>query len=71
MSMEMQALKNSFRLSYGFQIHVDFCVWILEQDGLQVPPFDLHPKRDGQLQAAGLRAAEWQQWFSQVVTHPY
>lgn len=68
--MEMQAQKNSFRLSYGFQMHVDFCVWILEQDGLQVPPFDLRPKRDGQLQAAGLQATEWQQWFSQVVTHP-
>lgn len=41
---------------------IDFCVWVLEQDGLRVPPFDKHPDGDGSLQARGMTAENWLDW---------
>src|SRR5215469_12418908 len=37
---------------FGFNLCVDFCLWTLEVDGLQVPPFAHHPSGDGALQAS-------------------
>jgi hypothetical protein len=53
--------------SVSFNPYVDFCIWILEADGLRVPPFDKHPSGDGPLQTAGLHAEEWWSWFKVVV----
>jgi len=41
---------------------IDFCVWVLEQDGLQVPPFDCHPDGDGSLRTRGMTAETWLDW---------
>lgn len=46
---------------------IDFCIWILEVDGLHVPPFNLHPEGDLTLQNQGLDAESWQAWLANVV----
>ncbi|MBD2092283.1 hypothetical protein H6F67_20755 [Microcoleus sp. FACHB-1515] len=51
----------------GFNEAVDFCVWVLEQSGLQVYPFDQHSPFDSAAQAAGLTPLVWQRWFTTVV----
>src|SRR6266852_6051986 len=56
---------------YGFNMFVDFCIWTLEVDGLQVPPFAHHPSGDGTLRAAGLDAQGWRVWTDEVVTRQY
>jgi hypothetical protein len=33
--------------SYRFNMSVDFCIWVLESDGLRVLPFDQHPSGAG------------------------
>lgn len=52
---------------YEFNIAVDFCVWILETDGLHVPPFDKHPNGDNAFQKQGLDAASWSIWLNDVI----
>ena len=42
-----------------FNRALDFCVWILELDGMQVYPFDRHPDGDRSLRALGLDADDW------------
>jgi hypothetical protein len=44
-----------------------FCVRVLVQDGLQVPPFDRHPEGDGTLRARGLDGETWRAWLSALV----
>jgi hypothetical protein len=51
----------------GPNMFLDFCVWVLERDGLRVPPFDRHPDGDGSLRAAGMTMAAWRAWFARVV----
>ena len=46
---------------------LDFCLWVLQVDGLRVPPFDQHPDGDGSLRAIGLTAENWQAWFLRVI----
>ncbi|GAQ00062.1 hypothetical protein [Leptolyngbya sp. NIES-2104] len=53
-------LNPLFFLSLGMGAVIDFCVWVLEKDGLQVPPFDRHPDGDGSLSSRGLMAEAWQ-----------
>lgn len=53
--------------SYGFDAPVDFCVWVLEQDGLRVPPFDQHRDGDGELRALGMTGDLWLEWLREVV----
>jgi len=50
-----------------FNQMIDFCVWTLECDGLQVPPFNRHLDGDHALRDAGITAANWSTWFSHVV----
>jgi hypothetical protein len=52
---------------FDFSSLVDFCVWVLEWDGLHVPPFDHHAGGTGDLRAAGLTAAGWWKWFTSNV----
>src|SRR5258708_5633386 len=50
---------------------VDLCIWVVEVDGVDVPPFDQHPEGDGSLSAAGLDAEAWQSWLMRVVNLQY
>ena len=58
----------SWTYSSGFNAAIDFCIWILEIDGMHIPPFDLHSEGNGSLRAKGLDANNWQAWFTRVVT---
>ena len=57
----------SWRIDYGFNHSVDFCIWVLEIDGLRVPPFDQHPEGNRILQNVGLNTDSWRQWLATVV----
>lgn len=65
--MQLLHSRNSWTYSYGFNMAVDFCIWVLEADGLRVPPFDSHADGDGSLRAAGLDAGGWQSWLIRVI----
>jgi hypothetical protein len=53
-----------------FDPMVDFCFWVLELDGLHVPPFEHHSGGDGALRAAGMTAQSWETWAQEVIrTH--
>lgn len=56
-----------FQYRIKFSHFADFCVWVLEIDGLQVPPFCQHPDGNGALQARGLNANNWKSWLAWVV----
>jgi hypothetical protein len=56
-----------WRIDHGFNNSVDFCIWVLEIDGLRVPPFDQHPEGNRILQNVGVNADSWRQWLSTVV----
>lgn len=56
-----------WRIDQGFNTCIDFCIWVLEIDGLHVPPFDQHPEGNRILQDKGLNADSWQQWLATVV----
>lgn len=46
---------------------IDFCIWILLQDGLRVHPFEVHRDGDKTLRAAGLTEPNWREWFEKTV----
>ena len=48
---------------------VDFAVWVLEHDGLQVSPFNKHSEMLGNrlLQDLGFTADNWQSWLNYFV----
>jgi hypothetical protein len=58
---------QSWHYSFGFHANLDFCFWVLERDGLRVPPFDRHPDGDGALRAAGLNAPSWWAWLERAI----
>jgi hypothetical protein len=58
-------------LRCDFRAAVDFCVWVLEMDGLRVTPFDQHEEGDGSLRSVGLTADEWRQWYMEVIHIQY
>lgn len=47
--------------------HINFCIWILQIDGLSVPPFNHHPDGDHSLRNQGLDAESWQVWLARVL----
>lgn len=59
--------ERTWHYAIGFDLDVDFCFWILERDGLQIPPFDRHVEGDGLVRAAGLDLASWSSWFGRVM----
>ena len=59
--------QEPFGLYQDENIFIDFCVWVLQIDGLQVPPFDKHSAGNGLLSAQGLNATVWSSWFANVV----
>src|SRR5215212_11819058 len=58
---------NAWTVRLGPDMFLDFCVWVLERDGLRVPPFEHHPDGDGTLRAARLTAEAWRAWLDRVV----
>lgn len=58
---------RSFPHGFKFSHFADFCVWVLEIDGLQVAPLCQHPDGNGTLQARGLNANNWKSWLAWVV----
>jgi hypothetical protein len=56
-----------WNLHADLPLGINFCVWVLQRDGLAVPPFDQHPSGDGSLQAVGLDAELWLSWFTETV----
>ncbi|QBD80477.1 hypothetical protein EPA93_32690 [Ktedonosporobacter rubrisoli] len=58
---------NPWHYQQGSDPTIDFCLWVLQVDGLRVPPFDLHPDGDSSLRALGLTANAWQSWFLRVL----
>jgi hypothetical protein len=62
-----QNAENAWKIVIGFHPSVDFCVWLLEADGLRVSPFDLHDEQDGPLQRVGLDAGTWTELFTNVL----
>lgn len=65
--MHLLHSRNSWSYRIDFDIMVDFCIWILQVDGLHIPPFDQHPDGDGSLRAAGLTGEDWQAWLLQAL----
>ncbi len=55
--------------SHGYDRCIDFFVWVLEVDGLQVPPFERHPEGDRSLRSRGMTAQSWQSWLTKTVQH--
>jgi hypothetical protein len=58
---------RSWHYSFGFHSDLDFCFWVLERDGLRVPPFDRHSDGDSSLRAAGLDVASWWVWLERTL----
>jgi len=65
--MRLLHSRNSWYYHQGSDPTIDFCIWVLQVDGLQVPPFDRHPAGDGSLREAGLTADNWLTWFLRVL----
>ena len=59
---------DSWTIAYQFNRNVDFCIWLLLQDGLRVAPFDQHPDGHASLRRAGLDGDAWLDWTRRVVT---
>ncbi len=55
--------------SQGYDFGVDFFVWVLEVDGLQVPPFEGHSEGDRSLRSRGMTVESWQSWLTKSVQH--
>lgn len=51
----------------SFDPVVDFCVWMLEVDGLLVSPFDQHLEGNAAFRARGMDANSWLLWMKRVV----
>lgn len=63
--MKVRIKRWNFELNNSPRI--DFCLWILQSDGLQVYPFDSHSGGNQELQKIGLNARDWLQWFIKVI----
>jgi hypothetical protein len=69
--MHLLHSKDTWGFSEDFSREIDFCVWVLEVDGLHIPPFDQHPDGDGSLRALGLDGENWQSWMVRVADLQY
>lgn len=55
-----------FFLTLGMSPVIDFCIWVLEKDGLRIAPFDQHPDGDGSLRSLGMTADNWRSWITRT-----
>jgi hypothetical protein len=58
---------DTWRVHYGFNAMVDFCVWVLETDGLCLAPFDRHTQGSSLLRAMGVDPEHWRAWLHAIV----
>jgi hypothetical protein len=58
---------DSWTFGTSTDLTIDFCVWVLQVDGLRVAPFDRHPDGDGRLRDIGLNETDWRVWFAEMV----
>ncbi|WGV29043.1 hypothetical protein [Halotia branconii] len=58
--------KQPWALNSSFNSHIDFCVWVLQNSGLQISPFNHHNSTNTSLQLP-LDALSWSNWLSLVV----
>jgi len=65
--MFVRGTTPSWFLSQDTSDVLNFCLHVLQQDGLHSPPFDGHPDGDGSLRAVGMTAETWQTWFTDVI----
>jgi hypothetical protein len=65
--MERLSFKLDIPYSRRCLEDVDFCVWVLEADGLKVPPFDKHAHGSKLLRRKGLDSSSWQNWVKGIV----
>jgi hypothetical protein len=47
--------------------NADFCIWVLEVDGLRVPPFEHHSEGNGSFRVAGLNEESWHSWVKELI----
>jgi hypothetical protein len=62
----MNTPNYTWYVSSGPALFLDFCFWVLERDGLRIPPFDRHADGDGSLRAAGMTPDTWRTWLGRV-----
>ena len=55
-----------FGIQSSFTATIDFCVWVLEKDGLQIPPFTYHSSGENMLSSIGLDAESWESWVRNI-----
>lgn len=67
MTLTRYRAPSGWHVSLGFNSMIDFCVWILEEDGLRLPPFEAHADGHGLLRTMGLDAAAWRSWLHRIV----
>ncbi len=65
--MHLLHSRNPWSYRLDFNMMVDFCIWVLQIDGLHASPFDQHPDGDGSLRAAGLTGEDWRSWLQSVI----
>ncbi|MDV3347973.1 hypothetical protein D0962_33950 [Leptolyngbyaceae cyanobacterium CCMR0082] len=58
---------SSYSISINTSPAVDFCIWVLEIDGLNVAPFDKHSDGNGSLRETGMTCHSWQSWLNEIV----
>ena len=67
--------KNKFSLvSFNQNELLNFAVWVLQQEGLQVDTFDTHgpvPRLSSYLKAFGFGAADWKAWVRKMAISQY
>ncbi|MBN4003576.1 hypothetical protein [Nostoc sp. LPT] len=54
-------------LTIGSSHYIDFALWVLVQDGLQVPPFDKHTDGNQILQSLGMTPKSWYEWLKLIL----
>jgi hypothetical protein len=65
MIFELDECWGGIRESY--ELKVDFCLWVLQLDGMQVPPFNHHSGGNRVLRDAGVNAQDWSEWLRKIV----
>lgn len=70
---ELEKLESCWACGISGDGDINFCVWVLQIDGLSIPSFSHHSDGDHSLQNQGLNAESWQSWLARVVAtkHPY
>lgn len=62
-----RGVAGGWRVHFGFNVMVDFCLWVLQTDGLRLAPFDRHPEGPGLLRALGVDPETWREWLHAIV----